>query len=76
MIKNGKFLQCTYCEKQALPDTEPPVCEEHNKLQKKASDKPKTLKELDAPYSVSDEAANDSGLHISVRGDLAPADPV
>ena len=47
MIKNGKFLQCTYCQKQALPNTEPPVCEEHNKLRKKASH-PKTLKELDS----------------------------
>lgn len=48
MIKNGKHLQCTYCEKTALQDTDPPVCEEYNKLKKKSSKKPKTLKELDA----------------------------
>ena len=48
MIKNGKHIQCTYCEKPALQDTDPPVCEEHAKLKKKASKTPKTLKELDS----------------------------
>ena len=49
MIKNGKHIQCTYCEKTALQDTEPPVCEEHAKLKKKAGKKQaKTLKELDS----------------------------
>ena len=48
MIKNGKHLQCTYCEKTALQDTDPPVCEEHNKMKKKSSKSPKTLRELDA----------------------------
>jgi len=52
MIKNGKHLQCTYCEKTALQDTDPPVCEEHQKLKKKASKKePKTLRELDSEKS-------------------------
>lgn len=46
MIKNGKHIQCTYCEKTALQDTDPPVCEEHAKLKKKASKSPRTLKEL------------------------------
>ena len=48
MIKNGKYIQCTYCEKTALQETDPPVCEEHAKLKKKASKTPKTLKELDS----------------------------
>lgn len=45
--KNGKFLPCTYCDKTALPDTDPPVCEEHKKIKKKAS-KGKTIKELES----------------------------
>ena len=66
MIKNGKFLQCTYCEKQALPNTEPPVCEEHNKLDKKAASQPKTLKELDV--------VPDDRVCITVRGNLDSSD--
>lgn len=38
---------CTYCDKDALPDTDPPVCEEHKNM-KTASEEATTLKELDA----------------------------
>lgn len=43
---------CTYCERPALPDTYPPVCEEHLHS-KTASEDGSTLKELDtADYNV------------------------
>ena len=70
MIKNGSVLQCTYCQEPALKNTEPPVCEKHKELHKKASEGPSTLKELDVVPQVNDT------IHISVRGDLAPADPL
>ena len=49
MDKTSKLnIPCTYCEKNALPDTDPPVCEEHARLVKKASKKgARTLKELE-----------------------------
>lgn len=49
MDKTGKLnIPCTYCEKDALPDSDPPVCEEHAKMVKKASkDEARTLKELE-----------------------------
>lgn len=37
---------CTYCDRDAVPDTYPPVCEEHLHT-KQASGKITTLKELD-----------------------------
>lgn len=37
---------CTYCDRDAVPDTYPPVCEEHLHM-KQASGKSTTLKELD-----------------------------
>ena len=47
MIKTGKMgIKCTYCDAEALPDTEPPVCEEHKELRKEASAEATTLKEL------------------------------
>jgi hypothetical protein len=49
MRKNSaEGIQCAYCDKPALPETEPPVCEEHVKMKKQASKKePETLKELE-----------------------------
>lgn len=38
---------CTYCTKEALPNTDPPVCEDHENT-KQASAEPTTLKELEA----------------------------
>ena len=70
MIKNGSVLQCTYCQEPALKDTEPPVCEKHKELRKKASEGPSTLKELDVVPMV------DDSVHISVRGDLADTDTI
>lgn len=47
MIKqSNKGIPCTYCDKKAIKDTDPPVCEEHKKMNKKAS-KDLTLKELE-----------------------------
>ena len=40
MDKNGKLgMRCTYCERPAVPDTDPPVCSEHADMDKTASDK-------------------------------------
>lgn len=48
MDKNAaEHLLCIYCDKEALPDTDPPVCADHIKLDKKASE-PATIKELEA----------------------------
>lgn len=44
--KGAENKVCTYCDKDAVPGTEPPVCEEHQHS-KKASE-PSTLKELDS----------------------------
>ena len=52
MEKTGKEnIPCTYCQKDALPNTDPPVCEDHL-LDKRASEdeEPKTLKELEARH--------------------------
>lgn len=47
MIKqSNKGIPCTYCDNKAIPDTDPPVCEEHKDLKKKAT-KDITLKELE-----------------------------
>lgn len=70
MIKNGKHIQCTYCENTALQDTEPPVCEKHKELNKKAAKGPATLKELDVVPQTDDTVC------ISVRGNLGPADSI
>ena len=44
---SSENIPCTYCEKDALPDTFPPVCEEHKNIKKaSADDEPATLKEL------------------------------
>lgn len=45
--QSNKGIPCTYCEEPALPDTDPPVCEQCRKLNKKAA-KVMTLKELEA----------------------------
>lgn len=37
---------CTYCDRDALPDTYPPVCEEHIHT-KQAAGEATTLKELE-----------------------------
>ena len=71
MIKNGSIVQCTYCQEPALKDTEPPVCEKHRELNKKASEGPATLKELDV---VPQE--KHGSVCISVRGDLGSADSI
>ena len=48
MEKTGKLnIPCTYCDKDALPDTDPPVCEEHLNMQKNAHMAGATLKELE-----------------------------
>lgn len=44
---SSENIPCTYCENDALPDTYPPVCEEHKNIKKaSAADEPSTLKEL------------------------------
>jgi hypothetical protein len=49
MDKRGTVgRRCAFCTKDALPGTDPPMCAEHSKLDKKASKAPKTLAELDA----------------------------
>jgi hypothetical protein len=59
MDKQSKLnIPCTYCDKDALPDTDPPACAEHKDmaaLKKKASEsggkrecEHDTLKELTA----------------------------
>ena len=49
MDKTGKLnIPCTYCDKDALPDSDPPVCEEHARLAKQAAKKEaEALKELE-----------------------------
>ena len=51
MIKNSnEHIPCTWCDRDALPHTDPPVCELHKdkKLDKQASEKKdvKSLKEI------------------------------
>lgn len=45
--RSSMNIPCIYCEKDALPDTNPPVCAEHVNLVKKGSAS-STLKELEA----------------------------
>ena len=48
--KSSEGIPCTYCDKDALPGTDPPVCEEHKAMgeTKQASEhEPETLKELE-----------------------------
>lgn len=48
MEKNGKIsMACTYCQKPAVKDTFPPVCEDHRMVKKSSKDSPKTLRELE-----------------------------
>lgn len=49
MDKRGTVgRRCAFCTRDALQGTDPPMCSEHSKLDKKASKTPKTLAELDA----------------------------
>lgn len=43
-------IPCTYCDKDAILNTDPPVCEDHLTVRKEASadSSPDTLKELAA----------------------------
>lgn len=43
---SNQNMVCTYCDKDAIQDTNPPVCEEHINIGKKATED-KTLKELE-----------------------------
>lgn len=45
--RSSMNIPCIYCEKDALPNTDPPVCVEHSDLVKKGSVS-STLKELEA----------------------------
>lgn len=45
---SSEGIPCTYCNEDALPDTDPPVCANHLEMSKKASGRPETMKELDA----------------------------
>lgn len=36
--KSTDGIRCVFCGKSAIKDTDPPVCEEHSKLQKNASE--------------------------------------
>ena len=47
---SSKGIPCLYCERDAVPGSDPPTCSYHGKLLKKAGlgGSPKTLKELDA----------------------------
>ena len=47
--KSNENIPCTYCDRDALPNTDPPVCEIHAKepvVKEASEDKPDTLKEL------------------------------
>lgn len=48
MDKNSaEHVPCTYCDKDAIPETYPPVCEEHKNIKQASDDsEPSTLKEL------------------------------
>lgn len=60
MDKTGKeHLVCTYCDKDALPNTDPPVCKDHIMV-KKASPEASTLKELEAQEPAQ---GDDDGQH-------------
>ena len=45
--RSSENIPCTYCNADALPDTYPPVCEEHLHTKQASDDsEPATLKEL------------------------------
>lgn len=48
--RSNEHIPCAYCDEDAIPGTEPPVCEKHrDEAQRKkasAEDMPDTLKEL------------------------------
>ena len=44
---SSQGIPCTYCSRDAIPNTNPPVCEQHI-FTKQAADGPQTLKELEA----------------------------
>jgi len=47
MEKTGKdHIVCVKCSREAIPGTNPPVCMEHSKLEKKAEEEPKTIREF------------------------------
>lgn len=50
MDKNSaEHIPCTFCSNDALPDTDPPVCEECKNTKRASEDsEPNTLKELQA----------------------------
>lgn len=51
MDKRGTVsIPCTYCEEDAEPGTNPPVCAKHLEMRKRAGegDEPTTVKELEA----------------------------
>ena len=49
MNKNSALnIPCIHCDNNAIPGTNPPVCEEHQELTKKGSKEASTLKELEA----------------------------
>lgn len=50
--QSNQNIPCTWCDRPALPNTDPPACEVHQKdppkyQEKTASEHPLTLKELD-----------------------------
>ena len=61
MIKNSsQNVPCTYCNKTAEGNTNPPVCKEHkDKLHKLASKDVKTLKELDVAMIKDSDGTDD-----------------
>lgn len=44
---SAQDIPCTFCENPAIPGTDPAVCEEHAKLEKKSSNTKANLKDLD-----------------------------
>lgn len=46
--QSSEHIPCTWCDRDALPNTDPPACELHKDMHKQASESidPKTLKEL------------------------------
>lgn len=47
MEKTGKaHIVCVKCSREAVTGTNPPLCPEHMKIEKKASENPKTLREF------------------------------
>lgn len=48
---SSDHILCRYCDKEAIPDTYPPVCADHVELSKTASEG-STLKELENDHSI------------------------